>query len=89
MKKFRCTVCGYIHEGDSAPEKCPVCNVSADKFEELVEQEGALTFADEHVIGVAKNSSPEMIQDLNNHFVGECTEVGMYLAMSRQADREG
>ena len=90
MKKFRCTVCGYVHEGDAAPEKCPLCKAPASKFVEVVEVEGgALSFADEHVIGVAKGCDEEMIKDLNNHFMGECTEVGMYLAMSRQADREG
>ena len=88
-KKFICTVCGYIHEGDSAPEKCPLCKAPASKFNEMVESEGGLEFVDEHVIGVAKGCDEEMIKDLNNHFMGECTEVGMYLAMSRQADREG
>lgn len=88
-KKFRCPVCGYIHEGDSAPEKCPVCGAAGSKFIEVVESEGAMAFADEHVIGIAKSSDEEMIKDLNNHFMGECSEVGMYLAMSRQADREG
>lgn len=88
-KKFRCTVCGHIHEGNSAPENCPICKAPASKFVEVVENTGALTFADEHVIGVAKGCDEEMIRDLNNHFMGECTEVGMYLAMSRQADREG
>ncbi len=89
MKKFICTVCGYIHEGDSAPESCPTCKAPASKFKEMVESADALTFADAHVIGVAKGCDEEMITDLNNHFMGECTEVGMYLAMSRQADREG
>lgn len=89
MKRFRCTVCGYIHEGDAAPEKCPLCKAPASKFVEVQEQEGALSFADEHVIGVAKGCDEEMINDLKAHFMGECTEVGMYLAMSRQADREG
>ena len=88
-KKFICTVCGYIHEGDAAPEKCPLCKVPASKFKEMEETAGGLQFADEHVIGVAKGCDEEMIKDLNNHFMGECTEVGMYLAMSRQADREG
>ena len=88
-KKFRCTVCGYIHEGDNAPEKCPLCKVGADKFVELVEQDGDLQFVDEHVIGVAKGVDEEVLQGLKDHFMGECTEVGMYLAMSRQADREG
>ena len=88
MKKFRCTVCGYVYEGDAAPEKCPLCKAPASKFVEVVEVEGgALTFADEHVIGVAKGCDEEMIKDLNNHFMGECTEVGMYLAMSRQGVR--
>ena len=86
MKKFVCTVCGYIYEGEAAPEKCPVCGVGAEKF---VEQSGDLAFADEHVIGVAKGVDKEVIDGLQANFVGECTEVGMYLAMSRQADREG
>ena len=90
MKKFRCTVCGYVYEGDAAPEKCPLCKAPASKFVEVEEKAegGALVFVDEHVIGVAKGCDDEMIKDLNNHFMGECTEVGMYLAMSRQADRE-
>lgn len=88
-KKFRCTVCGYIHEGDTAPEKCPMCGVPASKFVEIEEQDGNLTFADEHVLGVAKGVDAEVLQGLKDHFMGECTEVGMYLAMSRQADREG
>ena len=86
MKKFVCTVCGYIYEGETAPEKCPVCGVGSDKF---IEQNGDLNFADEHVIGVAKGVDPEIIEGLRANFTGECTEVGMYLAMSRQADREG
>ena len=86
MKKFVCTVCGYIYEGEAAPEKCPVCGVGSDKF---MEQSGNLAFADEHVIGVAKGVDPEIIEGLRANFTGECTEVGMYLAMSRQADREG
>ena len=89
MKKFICTVCGYIYEGETAPAQCPLCKAPASKFKELTEDANGLTFADEHVIGVAKGCDEEMIKDLNNHFMGECTEVGMYLAMSRQADREG
>ncbi len=89
MKKFRCTVCGYVHTGDSAPEKCPQCGVPASKFVEIEESNEALTFADEHVIGVAKGVDEEVLEGLKAHFMGECTEVGMYLAMSRQADREG
>ena len=87
-KKFICTVCGYVYEGDAAPAKCPQCGVPASKFKEL-QEDAALQFVTEHVIGVAKGCDDEMIKDLNNHFNGECTEVGMYLAMSRQADREG
>ena len=88
-KKWICTVCGYVHEGDEAPEFCPQCKQPKEKFKELVESEGALSFADEHVLGVAKGVAPEILEGLNAHFMGECTEVGMYLAMSRQADREG
>ncbi len=87
MKKFVCTVCGYIHEGNTAPESCPVCKVSSDKF--IEKNEGIIAWADEHRIGIAKDIDPEVIEGLRANFVGECTEVGMYLAMSRQADREG
>jgi len=86
MKKFICTVCGYVHEGDTPPEVCPTCGVGPDKFEE---QAGEMAWADEHRIGVAKDVDSEIIEGLKANFVGECTEVGMYLAMSRQADREG
>ena len=86
MKKFVCTICGYIHEGDTPPKECPICKAGADKFQELTED---LTWADEHRIGIAKDSAPEIIDDLRANFMGECTEVGMYIAMSRQADREG
>lgn len=88
MAKFICTVCGYVHEGDAAPEKCPQCKVPASKFKAL-DESAALNFVTEHEIGVAKGCDAEMIKDLNAHFNGECSEVGMYLAMSRQADREG
>ena len=87
-KKFICTVCGYVYEGEHAPEKCPMCGVPASKFKELKE-DGAMQFVAEHEVGVAKGCDDEMIKDLNAHFNGECTEVGIYLAMSRQADREG
>ncbi|WP_315081189.1 NADH peroxidase [uncultured Clostridium sp.] len=86
MKKFVCTVCGYVYEGEVAPEKCPVCGVGAEKF---AEQSGDLAFADEHVIGTGKDVDPRIVEGLQANFTGECTEVGMYLAMSRQADREG
>mgnify|MGYP000835131740 CR=1 FL=1 len=87
-KKFICTVCGYVHEGDEAPEKCPICGAPRDKFKEL-DTTAALQFVTEHELGVAKGCDDEMIKDLTAHFNGECGEVGMYLAMSRQADREG
>ncbi len=86
-KKWICTVCGYVHEGETAPERCPQCRVPGNKFKELVEDK--LSFVTEHVIGIAANADDEMKKDLNAHFMGEATEVGMYLAMSRQADREG
>ena len=87
MKKFSCSVCGYLHEGTEAPENCPQCKAPSTKF---IEQSGeSLVFADEHRIGVAKDVDPEIIEGLRLNFAGECTEVGMYLAMSRQADREG
>ena len=86
MKKWVCTVCGYIHEGETAPAECPVCKVGADKFEEMA---GERVWADEHRIGVAQGVDEEIVEGLRANFTGECTEVGMYLAMSRQADREG
>jgi rubrerythrin len=87
MKKFVCTICGYGHEGGSAPENCPQCKAPASKFIEQSNTE--LAFADEHGIGVAKDVDPDIVEGLRQNFLGECTEVGMYLAMSRQADREG
>ena len=87
-KKFICTVCGYVHEGEEAPEFCPQCKQPRSKFKEVVEGE-TMTWADEHVIGVAKGVDEEVLEGLRAHFAGECSEVGMYLAMSRQADREG
>ncbi|MDR3250579.1 MAG: NADH peroxidase [Tannerella sp.] len=87
-KKFICTVCGYVHEGDEAPEICPMCKQPKEKFKEVVDN-GKLNFADEHVIGVAKGVDPVIWEGLQAHFMGEATEVGMYIAMSRQADREG
>lgn len=85
VKKYVCPVCGYVHTGDNPPEKCPVCG------KPLVEQvdTGAVVFADEHKIGVAQGVDAEVLEGLRANFAGECTEVGMYLAMSRQADREG
>ena len=86
MKKFVCNICGHVHEGDSAPEKCPVCGAPASKF---TEQAGEMTWAAEHVLGVAQGVDPEIIEALRANFMGECTEVGMYLAMARVAHREG
>jgi rubrerythrin len=88
MKKFVCTICGYVHEGDVPPEKCPQCKAPASKFVEQTGN-GERVWADGHVVGVAKGVDPRIIEGLKMNFAGECTEVGMYLAMSRQADREG
>lgn len=85
--KFRCTICGYVHEGDTAPEFCPTCKAGADKFVPV--DETKLSWAAEHVVGVAKGVDPEIIDGLRANFTGECTEVGMYLAMARVAHREG
>lgn len=87
MKKFVCSICGYVHEGNEAPDSCPQCKADKSKFYE--KDENAMQWADEHRIGVAKGVDAEVIEGLKANFVGECTEVGMYLAMSRQADREG
>ena len=86
MKKFVCTVCGYVYEGEAAPAKCPQCGAPAAKF---VEQKGEMSWACEHVVGVAKGVSEDILKDLHANFNGECCEVGMYLAMSRVAIREG
>ncbi len=86
MKKFVCSICGYLHEGDAAPEKCPQCKAPANKFEE---QKVGMAWAAEHIVGVAKDVDPEIIEGLRMNFTGECTEVGMYLAMARVAHREG
>lgn len=87
MKAYVCKVCGYIHFGEEAPERCPQCGAPKDKFE--VKEEGNNSYADEHKIGVAKGLDEEVVMGLRENFNGECCEVGMYLAMSRQADREG
>ena len=90
-KKFICTVCGYIYEGTEAPESCPICHAPKSKFKEMADDGGAPAFATVHTLGAAhdENANEEMLKDLKDHFNGECGEVGMYLAMSRQADREG
>lgn len=87
MAKWVCQVCGYVHEGDSAPEACPQCKAPASKFSK--QEEGEMQWAAEHVLGVAEGSSEDIMEDLRMNFNGECTEVGMYLAMSRVAFREG
>jgi len=86
MAKWVCNVCGYVYEGEAAPEKCPVCGAPAEKF---TKQEGEMTWASEHVVGIAQGTPDDIMEDLRANFNGECSEVGMYLAMSRQAYREG
>ena len=86
-KKFRCLVCGYVYEGENPPAECPQCHAS--KFVEIKEDEGKPQWACEHHLGDGKVDDPEVLQGLHDHFNGECCEVGMYLAMSRQAEREG
>ena len=86
MTKYICTVCGYVHEGDAPPEVCPICKAPASKFEEM---KGELQWADEHRVGIVEGIDSEIIEGLRANFMGECTEVGMYLAMGRVADREG
>ena len=80
--KFVCQVCGYVHEGDAAPEKCPVCNAPAGKF---TAQGGEMEWAAEHVVGVAQGVSEDILADLRANFNGECSEVGMYLAIDRKS----
>ena len=87
MKKWRCTVCGEIVESETRPEKCPLCKAPGEKFVEVVEEK--MTWATEHEVGVAKGVSEEILEGLRANFNGECTEVGMYLAMARVAFREG
>jgi rubrerythrin len=88
MKKFVCTVCGYVYEGEALPADytCPVCKAPASKFQEQGEE---MTWAAEHVVGVAQGVSEDILADLRANFEGECSEVGMYLAMARVAHREG
>ena len=85
--KYVCSVCGYVHEGDSAPEFCPQCKAPASKF--VKQEENSLAWADQHVVGVAAGVDPEILEGLRMNFTGECTEVGMYMAMARVAHREG
>ena len=87
MKKFVCSICGYVHEGPEAPDFCPQCKAPKAKF--IEQSTTSVAWADEHRIGVAKDVDPEIVEGLRANFMGECTEVGMYLAMARQAEREG
>ncbi len=87
MAKWVCQVCGYVYEGDQAPEQCPVCKVGPEKFTKV--EEGEMEWAAEHVVGVAQGASEDIIADLRSNYEAECTEVGMYLAMARVAHREG
>ena len=101
MKKYVCLICGYVHSGDEPPAVCPICGAGADKFKEMgdaapaaapaapAKPAGASAWADEHRVGIAQGLDPEVVEGLRANFTGECSEVGMYLAMSRQADREG
>ena len=85
--KWTCSICGYTHEGDTPPAKCPQCGVPAEKFNKV--EEGEREWAAEHVVGVAQGVDEEIVQGLRDNFNGECSEVGMYLAMARVAHREG
>ena len=87
--KYVCPVCGYVYVGESAPEKCPLCGVPGSKFLVEEEEKGKLTFACEHEIGITNGVPEDIIEGLRSNFTGECTEVGMYLAMARAAHREG
>ena len=83
--KYVCSVCGYVSE-NGIPDVCPQCKAPASKF---VAQSGERVFVDEHVVGVAKGVDERIIEGLRQNFTGECTEVGMYLAMARAAHRQG
>ncbi|WP_302211188.1 NADH peroxidase [uncultured Ruminococcus sp.] len=87
MSKFVCSVCGYVYEGEAAPKECPICHAPAAKFNKV--EETAITWADEHKVGVAEGLDEEVVAGLRENFNGECSEVGMYLAMARVAYREG
>ena len=87
MSKFVCSVCGYVYEGEAAPKECPICHAPAAKFNKV--EETTITWADEHKVGVAEGLDEEVVAGLRENFNGECSEVGMYLAMARVAYREG
>jgi Rubrerythrin len=84
--KWVCAICGYVHEGTTPPEQCPVCKAPASKFSQMQEER---VWSAEHIVGIAKGLDERVVEGLRQNFTGECTEVGMYLAMSRVADREG
>ena len=84
--KWVCSICGYVHEGDQPPEFCPLCKAPASKFKKM---ETERNWAAEHIVGIAKGLDERVVQGLRENFSGECSEVGMYLAMSRVAHREG
>ena len=86
MTKWVCKVCGYVHEGETAPAECPICHAKQDKFEKMG---GEMTWAAEHIVGIGQDAPEDIIQGLRDNFNGECSEVGMYLAMARVAFREG
>ena len=86
-KKFRCLVCGYVYEGENPPAECPICHAKTEKFVEIKEE--GLKWACEHHLGDGQVEDEEIMGALHHDFSGECSEVGMYLAMSRQAEREG
>ena len=88
MKKWKCTICGEIVESETRPERCPLCRAPGEKFVEIVETDERVLAA-EHILGVAADAPEEIKEGLRSNFMGECTEVGMYLAMSRVAAREG
>ena len=83
MKKWVCPVCGYVHEGDQPPAECPKCKAPGSKFFEQTE------FGDDHVIGVASGADEAILNDLRKNFLEDSKEIGIYLAMSRAAQREG
>ncbi len=87
MAKYVCQVCGYVHEGDTPPEACPVCKAPAEKF--TIQSDSMDTWASEHVVGIAKDVPEDIKKELRENFTAECSEVGMYLAMARVAMREG
>lgn len=86
MAKYVCSICGYVYEGEEPPAVCPICDAPSEKF---LKQDDEMTWASEHVVGVASGVSEDILEDLRANFNGECSEVGMYLAMSRVAFREG